>query len=86
MYFKKVKLKRLKMKRIALLFVSVLVGAVLINGQTTPTQTAESLLKAKAKSDEDIQNEKKNTKSATWEKRGDLFLDLAQFNTSYNFV
>lgn len=72
------------MKRIALLFVSVFVGATLLSAQTT--QTAESLLKAKDKSDADIQNEKKNTKSATWEKRGDLFLDIAQFNTKGLYV
>ncbi len=72
------------MKRIALLFVSVFVGATLLSAQTT--QTAESLLKDKEKSDADIQNPKKNVKSSTWEKRGDLFLDIAQFNTKGLYV
>ncbi len=72
------------MKRIALLFVSVFVGATLLSAQTS--QTAESLLKDKEKSDADIQNSKKNVKSATWEKRGDLFLDMAQFNTKGLYV
>jgi tetratricopeptide (TPR) repeat protein len=72
------------MKRIALLFVSVFVGATLLSAQTT--QTAESLLKDKEKSDADIQNPKKNVKSSTWEKRGDLFLDMAQFNTKGLYV
>jgi len=67
------------MKKLALLFVSMYIGTALIYGQTG--QTAEALLKAKAKSDEEILDAKKNIKSATWEKRGDLFLDLAQFNT-----
>jgi tetratricopeptide (TPR) repeat protein len=67
------------MKKLALLFVSMYIGTVLFYGQTG--QTPEGLLKQKAKSDEDIQNIKKNIKSSTWEKRGDLFLDMAQFNT-----
>ncbi|NJO88873.1 MAG: tetratricopeptide repeat protein [Chloroflexia bacterium] len=71
------------MKRIALLFVSVFVGAALLSAQT---QTAESLLKDKEKSDADIQNPKKNVKSATWEKRGELFLDMAQFNTKGLYI
>jgi tetratricopeptide (TPR) repeat protein len=49
-------------------------------------QTVESLLKAKEKSDEDIQDPKKNIKSATWEKRGDLFLDISQFLTKGMYV
>jgi len=67
------------MKKIALLLVSALLGANMLVSQTG--QTVESLLKAREKSDEDIQNVKKNTKSATWEKRGDLFLEIAQFLT-----
>jgi tetratricopeptide (TPR) repeat protein len=69
--------KHLKMKKIALLLVSALIGANMLVAQTG--QTVESLLKAKEKSDQDIQDAKKNIKSATWEKRGDLFLDIAQF-------
>ena len=72
------------MKRIALLFVSVFVGATLLSAQTP--QTAEGLLKAKDKSDADIKHEKKKLKSATWEKRGDLFLDMAQFTTKGLYV
>jgi tetratricopeptide (TPR) repeat protein len=72
------------MKRIALLFVSVFVGATLMSAQTT--QTAESLLKAKEKSDDEIQNEKKKLKSSTWEKRGNLFLDMAQFPTKGLYI
>ena len=74
------------MKRIVLLFVSVFVGATLLSAQTTPTQSVESLLKNKDKSDAEIQNPKKNVKSATWEKRGKLFLDIAQFNGKNIFV
>jgi len=72
------------MKRIALLFVSVFVGATLLSAQTT--QTVESLMKAKDKSDADIENPKKNVKSATWEKRGNLFLDISQFTTKGLYV
>ena len=68
------------MKKLALLFVSIYIGTAFFYGQTSG-QTAESLLKAKAKSDEEIKDPKKNIKSSTWEKRGDLFLDIAQFNT-----
>jgi tetratricopeptide (TPR) repeat protein len=67
------------MKKLAFLFVSMYIGTALFYGQTG--QTAEGLLKAKAKSDLEIQDAKKNIKSSTWEKRGDLFLDMAQFNT-----
>lgn len=67
------------MKKIALLFVSMFIGSSVIFAQTG--QSAESLLKAIAKSDAEILDVKKNTKSATWEKRGDLFLEVAQFNT-----
>ncbi|RLD76628.1 MAG: hypothetical protein DRJ07_16020 [Bacteroidetes bacterium] len=68
------------MKRIALLLVGVFMGAAIISAQTTP-QTAESLLKAKEKSDKDIENPKKSAKYTTWQKRGDLYLDMLQFNT-----
>lgn len=64
------------MKKIALLLVGVLMSAAFISAQT-----AESLLKAKEKSDKDIQNPKKSVKYTTWQKRGDLFLDMVQFNT-----
>ncbi len=60
-----------------------MIGVVLsftIHAQTTTPQTAESLLKAKAKSDADIQNPKKAAKMATWLKRGNIYLDLLQFN------
>jgi tetratricopeptide (TPR) repeat protein len=72
------------MKKLALLFVSMYIGTALFYGQTG--QTAEGLKKAKAKSDEEIQDAKKNIKSSTWEKRGDLFLDIAQFNTKGLFM
>lgn len=68
------------MKRIALLLVGVFMSAAFISAQTTP-QTAESLLKAKEKSDKDIENPKKSAKYTTWQKRGDLYLDMVQFNT-----
>jgi tetratricopeptide (TPR) repeat protein len=67
------------MKKIAVLFVSMLLGTTLIYGQTG--QTVDNLLKSSAKSDAEIQDPKKNIKSATWEKRGNLFLEIAQFNT-----
>ncbi len=60
-----------------------MIGVVLsfsLNAQTTTPQTAESLLKAKAKSDADIQNPKKAAKMTTWLKRGNIYLDLIQFN------
>ncbi len=65
------------MKKIALLLVSALIGANMLVAQTG--QTVESLLKARDKSDADILDAKKNIKSATWEKRGDLFIEIAQF-------
>jgi tetratricopeptide (TPR) repeat protein len=68
------------MKKIALLLVFAMMSGNLLFAQTT-AQTVESLLKQKEKSEEDIQNPKKNIKSITWEKRGDLFLDIAQFLT-----
>ncbi len=69
------------MKKIALLMMAVLLGFYVSAQTTTAPQTAESLLKAKAKSDADIKNPKKAAKMATWKKRGDLYLDLIQFNT-----
>lgn len=60
-----------------------MIGVVLsfaMNAQTTTPQTAESLLKAKAKSDADIQNPKKAAKMSTWLKRGNTYLDLVEFN------
>jgi len=44
------------MKKLALLFVSIYIGTALFYGQG---QTAESLLKSKTKSDEEIKDEKK---------------------------
>ena len=67
------------MKKIALLMIGVMLS-FFVNAQTTPV-TAESLLKAKTKSDSDIQNPKKAAKYTTWVKRGNLYLDLVQFNT-----
>ncbi len=66
------------MKRITLLLVGLFVS-VFMYSQTG--QTADALLKAKKKSDAEIQNAKKSGKSSTWEKRGDMFLNMAQFNT-----
>jgi len=67
------------MKKIALLMIGVMLS-FFVNAQTASV-TAESLLKAKTKSDSDIQNPKKAAKYTTWVKRGDLYLDLVQFNT-----
>ncbi|MBN2757495.1 MAG: tetratricopeptide repeat protein [Bacteroidales bacterium] len=67
------------MRKITLLILTTLFSFTFAYSQTS--QTVEGLLKDKAKSDEDILNPKKNVKSATWEKRGDIFLDIAQFNT-----
>ena len=67
------------MKKIALLMIGVVLSFSL-SAQTTTPQTAESLLKAKEKSDADIQNPKKAAKMATWVKRGNTYLDLLQFN------
>ncbi|MFN8258703.1 MAG: tetratricopeptide repeat protein [Bacteroidales bacterium] len=69
------------MKKIALLLVFALVSHYMLMAQQTTGQTVESLLKQIEKSDKDIQDPKKNVKSGTWEKRGDLFLDVAQFLT-----
>ncbi len=66
------------MRRITLLLVSLFVSA-LVYSQTVETEA--SLLKAKKKSDADIANAKKSAKYTTWEKRGDIFLSMAQFNT-----
>jgi len=65
------------MKKIALLLVSALIGANMLIAQSGAS--VESLLKAKEKSDAEILDPKKNIKSATWEKRGDLFIEIAQF-------
>lgn len=74
-----IKTKYFKMKKIALLMIGVVLGFSL-SAQTTTPQTAESLLKAKEKSDADIKNPKKAAKMATWLKRGNIYLDLLQFN------
>ena len=67
------------MKKIALLLVAVVMSATFASAQSV--QAAESLLKAKERSDKDIQNPKKNVKYATWIKRGNLFLDMVQFTS-----
>lgn len=67
------------MRKITLLLVTLFLGAVLMNAQTG--ETVASLLKAKEKSDAEIKHAKKSLKSSTWEKRGNLFLSMAQFNT-----
>jgi tetratricopeptide (TPR) repeat protein len=66
------------MKKLTLLFVSMFIGASMFYGQSG---SPDNLFKARQKSDEEIQDVKKKDKSATWEKRGDLFLEMAQFNT-----
>ncbi len=66
------------MKKITLLLISLFLGS-LVYAQTVETE--ESLLKARKKSDADIENAKKAGKVSTWEKRGNLFLSMAQFNT-----
>lgn len=72
------------MKKISLLIVSILIGTSVFFGQTG--QTVEGILKNISKSDAEIADAKKNIKSATWEKRGDLFLEAAQFNTKGLYV
>ena len=67
------------MKKTALLLISLLMAVAFINAQTP--QTAETLQKALAKSDKDIQNPKKAAKYITWVKRGNIYLDMLQFNT-----
>ena len=67
------------MKKITLLFLTTLFSIVFVFSQTT--QTVESLLKAKTKSDAEIEHAKKKIKSSTWEKRAIIFLDMAQFNS-----
>ncbi len=67
------------MKKISLLLVSIIFGTAVLLGQTG--QTVDGLLKAISKSDAEIADAKKNSKSATWEKRGDLFLEVSQFTT-----
>jgi tetratricopeptide (TPR) repeat protein len=71
------------MKKLTLLFVSILFGTILIFGQG---QSPESLTKSAKKSDADIQDPKKSEKSSTWEKRGDLFLEMAQYNTKGLYI
>ena len=71
------------MKKINLLLLTTLLSFSFIHSQTTaPVQTVKGLLKAKEKSDAAIQNEKKKLKASTWVKRADIFLDIAQFNTT----
>jgi tetratricopeptide (TPR) repeat protein len=67
------------MKKISLIFLTTLLSFSFAISQVP--QTAESLLKDKEKSDADIKHKKKMLKSATWEKRAGIFLDMAQFNT-----
>ncbi len=71
------------MRKITLLLVGLFVSTFMY-AQTGGT--VADLIKAREKSDADIKNEKKSAKSTTWEKRGDVFLNMAQFNTKGLFV
>lgn len=67
------------MKKTALLMIGLVMTVAFLNAQTP--QTPETLQKALAKSDKDIQNPKKAAKYTTWLKRGNIYLDMLQFNT-----
>jgi len=67
------------MKKTALLLIGLVMTVAVINAQTP--QTAETLQKALEKSNKDTQNPKKAAKYATWVKRGNIYLEMLQFNT-----
>ncbi len=55
--------------------------AINLQAQETPVVTWSGLVSQKTKSDQAIENPKKNKKVKTWTKRGKLYYDISVFNT-----
>ena len=72
------------MKKLSLIIGFVLSTAILFAQE--PVQTWEGLQKQKEKTDKEIKDSKKQIKSKTWAKRGQIYLDIARFNTTGLYV
>lgn len=70
------------MKKFAISIIGLILGMTVLTAQTGPVVTADGLMKDKEKVDKDIEHPKKKLKSATWEKRGNKYLQIAQFLSS----
>ncbi len=70
------------MKKVISVILIVLMSSSFMMAQLNELQI-KSLKNKMAKSDKDIEHEKKKTKIGTWSKRGDLFIDVYEVNTKY---
>jgi len=70
------------MKKLFSLFIAIIISTSFISAQNNDTDF-EALKKQIVKSDADIQNPKKNIKSATWVKRANIFIKAYTINFKY---